>query len=133
METDKLTATEHNRPLLWTVSVILAGLGVLIAYGLFAEFEHSLLSVFLMRFLNNYEIIVIADHGNSDLMINPDGSPHTAHSINPVPIFYLSSKTEMTSIRINPGKLADIAPTILFLMGLEPAEEMAGNILITAI
>jgi 2,3-bisphosphoglycerate-independent phosphoglycerate mutase len=76
----------------------------------------------------DYEIIIIADHGNSDFMINPDGTPHTAHTLNPVPVFYLSNHTEDKII--DNGKLADIAPTILALMGVESPKEMDGNILV---
>jgi len=70
----------------------------------------------------NYHILIIADHGNSDYMINPDGSPNTAHSMNFAPIIYASN-----SIReIKSGKLGDVAPTILNLMGLNIPEEMTG-------
>ncbi|HMQ46765.1 MAG TPA: 2,3-bisphosphoglycerate-independent phosphoglycerate mutase [Saprospiraceae bacterium] len=75
-----------------------------------------------------YEAIVIADHGNSDCMFNEDGSPHTAHTTNPVPVFYISKKAAGKSI--NHGKLGDIAPTILHLMGLEIPPEMDGHLLI---
>jgi 2,3-bisphosphoglycerate-independent phosphoglycerate mutase len=74
----------------------------------------------------DYQIIIIADHGNSEFMINPDGSPHTAHTTNPVPCFLLNSQYS----KINNGKLADLAPTILRMMGLEIPEEMDGNVLI---
>jgi len=75
-----------------------------------------------------YEAIVIADHGNSDFMVNEDGSPHTAHTMNPVPIFYISKDTK--GRKIKDGKLGDIAPTILTLMEMEIPEEMDGDILI---
>jgi 2,3-bisphosphoglycerate-independent phosphoglycerate mutase len=77
----------------------------------------------------DYEIIIIADHGNSDMMINPDGSPNTAHTVNMVPIFYLSKDT--MGKKISNGKLADVAPTLLSLMGLEAPKEMTGNILVS--
>jgi len=77
---------------------------------------------------NDYYIIIIADHGNADIMINPDGSPHTAHTTNPVPIFVLSPDKNIESVK--PGKLADIAPTILHLMGLEIPEQMTGEVLV---
>ena len=64
----------------------------------------------------DYVIVIIADHGNADLMINPDGSPHTAHTTNPVPCIMVSNKP-LPSIKA--GKLADLAPTILSLMGIE--------------
>lgn len=75
---------------------------------------------------NDYAAIIIADHGNADMMINPDGSPNTAHTTNLVPIFVVG--TEATSIK--DGKLADVAPTILHLMGIDIPEEMTGNVLV---
>lgn len=74
----------------------------------------------------NYHILVIADHGNSDYMINPDGSPNTAHSMNLVPIIYISQSPK----KIMSGKLGDVAPTILSLMGIEKPDDMTGNNLI---
>ncbi|HLI93048.1 MAG TPA: hypothetical protein VKU83_05550, partial [Puia sp.] len=65
--------------------------------------------------------------GNADYMINADGTPNTAHTMNPVP-FFIIDKTWKGSIR--PGKLGDIAPTILTMMGLEVPPEMTGEILI---
>lgn len=76
----------------------------------------------------NYHIIIIADHGNADTMKNADGSPHTSHTKNPVPVIYLSNAPEGRSIR--DGKLADIAPTLLHLMGLEVPEVMTGENLV---
>jgi 2,3-bisphosphoglycerate-independent phosphoglycerate mutase len=75
---------------------------------------------------NNYTTIVIADHGNCETMINPDGSPNTAHTTNPVPIILV----DKDNIGIKDGVLADIAPTILDLMGLEKPEVMTRNSLI---
>ncbi len=77
---------------------------------------------------NNYDGIVIADHGNSDFMINADGSPHTAHTTNPVPCFYISNNANGRTIK--DGKLGDIAPTILNLMGLDAPQDMDGENLI---
>lgn len=74
-----------------------------------------------------YEIIIIADHGNADYMINDDGSANTAHTKNPVPFIYVGSSQE----KVRDGKLADIAPTLLTLMGVEIPEEMDGEILIS--
>ncbi len=75
-----------------------------------------------------YEIIIIADHGNADIMMNKDGSPNTAHTVNMVPIFYLSEEGKDKTIRN--GKLADVAPTLLSLMGLECPSEMTGENLV---
>ncbi len=76
---------------------------------------------------NGYTIFLTADHGNSDYMINEDGSPNTAHTLNPVPFFIIDNSWRGI---IRPGKLGDIAPTILTLMGLAIPREMTGNILI---
>jgi len=78
---------------------------------------------------NGYEVIIIADHGNSDVIINEDGSPNTAHTTNPVPCIFVSKKAE--NFNIKDGKLADIAPTILRLMNIEPPEIMTGENLLT--
>jgi len=79
---------------------------------------------------HDYEAIVIADHGNSDYMINDDGTPNTAHTTNLVPCFYLSKRAQ--SIKLKDGKLGDIAPTILSLMGMKIPEQMTGDILVSA-
>ena len=75
---------------------------------------------------NQYKIIVIADHGNCETMINADGSPNTAHTTNPVPLILVDR--EITPI--GDGVLGDIAPTILKLMALEIPKVMTGNILV---
>lgn len=77
---------------------------------------------------NGYTIFLTADHGNSDYMINEDGSPNTAHTLNPVPFFIIDKYWKGT---IKPGKLGDIAPTILTMMGLPIPKEMTGDILIS--
>lgn len=77
---------------------------------------------------HEYEAIIIADHGNSDYMINDDGSPNTAHTKNPVPFIYVSKDSKEKTVK--DGKLADIAPTLLALMGLEAPEDMDGEVLI---
>jgi len=77
---------------------------------------------------NNYTIFLTADHGNSDFMINEDGTPNTAHTLNPVPLFIIDSYWKGN---IRPGKLADIAPTILTFMQVPIPAEMTGNILIS--
>ena len=74
-----------------------------------------------------YEVIIIADHGNADNAVNPDGTPNTAHSLNPVPCIYV---TERTDAHVAPGRLADVAPTILKIMGIEQPAEMTGKALI---
>ncbi|MEO9534125.1 MAG: 2,3-bisphosphoglycerate-independent phosphoglycerate mutase [Crocinitomicaceae bacterium] len=73
-----------------------------------------------------YSFIIIADHGNSDYAINPDGSPNTAHSLNPVPVIVLNEGVK----KIKNGTLRDVAPTILDLMQIEKSAEMTGNSLI---
>jgi 2,3-bisphosphoglycerate-independent phosphoglycerate mutase len=75
---------------------------------------------------NGYEVLIIADHGNADNAVNPDGSPNTAHSLNPVPCILVSNRFK----KINNGILADVAPTILKLMGLEIPKEMTGKVLV---
>ena len=74
-----------------------------------------------------YETIIIADHGNADNAINPDGTPNTAHSLNPVPFIYI---TENTSAKVEDGVLADVAPSILHIMGLPQPADMTGRCLL---
>lgn len=76
---------------------------------------------------NGYTIFLTADHGNSDYMINEDGSPNTAHTLNPVPFFIIDKEWKGT---LRPGKLGDIAPTILTMMELPVPPAMTGEILI---
>ena len=78
--------------------------------------------------LHQYDLIIIADHGNSDFMINKDGSPNTAHTKNLVPCIYVSNTNKEVSLK--DGKLADIAPTILSIMGVAIPEEMDGEVLV---
>ena len=75
---------------------------------------------------HDYTTILIADHGNCEIMINPDGSPHTAHTTNPVPIILIDKKLK----HIKDGILGDIAPTILKLIGIEKPQEMTQESLI---
>ena len=75
----------------------------------------------------DYEAIIIADHGNADHALNEDGTPNTAHSLNPVPCVYV---TENKAAKVEDGRLADVAPTILKIMGLAAPAEMDGNVLI---
>ena len=75
---------------------------------------------------NGYEVVMIADHGNADNAINADGTPNTAHSLNPVPIVVVSDRVKT----VHDGVLADVAPTVLKLMGLEQPAEMTGKVLV---
>ena len=75
----------------------------------------------------DYEVIIIADHGNADNAINPDGTPNTAHSLNPVPCIYVTSRK---NAKVENGILADVAPTILKIMGLPQPADMTGHALI---
>ncbi len=75
---------------------------------------------------NGYEVVQIADHGNADNAVNEDGSPNTAHSLNPVPIVVVSDRVKA----VHDGILADVAPTVLELMGIEKPAEMTGKSLV---
>ena len=76
---------------------------------------------------NGYAVFLTADHGNADYMINEDGTPNTAHTLNPVPFFIISNDFTGT---VKPGKLGDLAPTILTYMGIPIPADMTGNVLI---
>jgi 2,3-bisphosphoglycerate-independent phosphoglycerate mutase len=76
---------------------------------------------------NGYTSIIIADHGNSDMMINDDGTPNTAHTTNLVPCILVDKEYKG---RIKDGKLGDLAPTILTLMGVSIPKEMSGEVLV---
>ncbi len=76
--------------------------------------------------VNGYEVVMIADHGNADNAVNEDGTPNTAHSLNPVPIVVVSDRVAS----VKNGILADVAPTVLKLMGLEQPKEMTGEALV---
>ncbi|WP_106915941.1 2,3-bisphosphoglycerate-independent phosphoglycerate mutase [Chryseobacterium aurantiacum] len=77
---------------------------------------------------NGYAVFILADHGNSDVMLNPDGTPNTQHSTNLVP-FIVMDKDKTWSLK--PGKLGDVAPTILKVMGVEIPNAMTGDILVS--
>lgn len=77
---------------------------------------------------SDYNVIIIADHGNPDIMVNPDGSPNTAHTTNLVPCILASNST---ALQIKDGKLGDLAPTILTIMGVDIPNEMTGQVLIS--
>ena len=76
---------------------------------------------------NDYEVIIIADHGNADHALNEDGTPNTAHSLNPVPFVYVTANKDA---KVEDGILADVAPSILHIMGLKQPKEMTGKSLI---
>ena len=76
---------------------------------------------------HGYDSIIIADHGNADNAVNADGSPNTAHSLNPVPCVYV---TDDKNAAIKDGILADVAPSILKIMGLQAPADMSGTSLI---
>lgn len=78
--------------------------------------------------LHGYTVFLTADHGNADYLINEDGSPNTAHTLNLVPLFVLDSDWHGT---VKPGKLGDLAPSILTMMGLPIPKEMTGEILVS--
>lgn len=73
-----------------------------------------------------FDVLVIADHGNADMAVNPDGSPNTAHSLNPVPSILVSDHYK----KINEGILADVAPTLLTIMGVAIPKDMTGKVLV---
>ncbi|MDE6510552.1 MAG: 2,3-bisphosphoglycerate-independent phosphoglycerate mutase, partial [Muribaculaceae bacterium] len=75
---------------------------------------------------HGYESIIIADHGNADHALNEDGTPNTAHSLNPVPFIYVGDK----SAKVKNGRLADVAPSLLHILGLPQPKEMTGENLI---
>ena len=72
---------------------------------------------------NDYEVIIIADHGNADHALNEDGTPNTAHSLNPVPFVYV---TENKNAKVENGVLADVAPSILHILGMKQPADMTG-------
>jgi len=76
---------------------------------------------------NNYEVIIIADHGNADHALNEDGTPNTAHSLNPVPFVYVTADA---NARVADGILADVAPSLLHILGLPQPKEMTGRNLV---
>ena len=90
--------------------------------------DHCVAQVVTAGLEHDYTIFLTADHGNSDYLINPDGTPNTAHTLNPVPLFVIDKNWHPT---LKPGKLADIAPTLLKRMNIDVPSEMTGTILTT--
>ncbi|NLR79233.1 2,3-bisphosphoglycerate-independent phosphoglycerate mutase [Chitinophaga eiseniae] len=89
--------------------------------------DHCVERVVTAALASDYTVFLTADHGNADFMVNPDGSPNTAHSLNLVPFFIINKDFRGT---VKDGKLGDIAPTILHFMGLSVPKEMTGNLLV---
>ncbi len=89
--------------------------------------DNSVKEVVEAAIANDYEVIIIADHGNADYAENADGSPNTAHSLNPVPFIYV---TQRADAKVENGILADVAPSICKIMGIEQPKEMTGKALI---
>ncbi|MDR2938234.1 MAG: sulfatase-like hydrolase/transferase, partial [Prevotellaceae bacterium] len=75
---------------------------------------------------NGYTVLITADHGNADHALNADGSPNTAHSLNPVPFIVVDKDVKS----VQSGVLADIAPTVLTLMGIAIPKDMTGKVLV---
>lgn len=75
-----------------------------------------------------YHLLILADHGNADCMVLPDGTPHTAHTTNPVPVIYVAPGKP--PVRLSNGRLADVAPTMLHILGLSSPPDMQGRVLL---
>ena len=88
--------------------------------------DHCVSQVVTHALDHGYTLFILADHGNSDFMINTDGSPNTQHTTNPVP-FFIVDKTWRGPVK--EGKLGDVAPTILTFMGVPIPKEMTGDVL----
>ena len=93
--------------------------------------DHCVERVVTAALAHGYTTFLLADHGNADYMINEDGSPNTAHSLNLVPFFVISPDADAQKIKLAPGKLGDVAPSILKVLGLPIPAEMTGNVLIS--
>ena len=88
--------------------------------------DYSVGQVITIARNHGYSVFLTADHGNSDFAINEDGSPNTAHSLNKVPAYLIDDKYKS----LQNGRLSDIAPTLLKVMGIEIPKEMTGNALV---
>lgn len=134
--TDKLIAfVDENKPDFICVNYANADMvghtGVFAAAVKAVETVDTCLGRLLETLLKyDYKTIIIADHGNSDVMINPDGSPNTAHTTNPVPIIFVGKDVSKDNYAIQNGKLGDVAPSILALMGIKPSPDMTGEVII---
>ncbi len=93
--------------------------------------DTCLIDLFATLKKHDYAAIVIADHGNSDTMINPNGTPNTAHTTNPVPCFFVAN--DVSGLKLKDGKLADVAPTILKLLNIEAPAAMDGEVILEEI
>ena len=82
---------------------------------------------------HGYTCLVTADHGNADRMLNPNGTPHTAHTTALVPLMLFMPTGDPTEIELHPGSLADLAPTILDLMDIDQPKEMTGKSLVNPV
>ena len=89
--------------------------------------DQCIQKVATMAFDHDYAVFILADHGNSDFMINEDGSPNTQHSTNLVPLIVMDKERTW---QLKAGKLGDVAPSILKVMGIEIPEIMTGDILV---
>ncbi|MCS7076443.1 MAG: 2,3-bisphosphoglycerate-independent phosphoglycerate mutase [Bacteroidia bacterium] len=93
--------------------------------------DHCVGQITALALKQDYAVLIIADHGNADYMINPDGSPNTAHSLAPVPCIYVDNHNKAVKLREG-GTLQDVAPTILDIMGIAKPPQMTGNTLIVS-
>ena len=92
--------------------------------------DHCVSRIVPMALAHGYAVFLTADHGNSDYLVNADGSPNTAHTLNPVPLFLIADDFKGN---LHPGKLGDVAPTMLAYMGIGIPVEMTGDVLTTQI
>ena len=130
---DKLVASLKTRQYDWIV-VNFANADMVGHTGVYTAIESAvkvidqcLMEVVETARKKGYETIITADHGNADHALNEDGSPNTAHSVNPVPFIYV---TKNKNAKVQDGALSDVAPTILHIMGLGQPREMTGRSLI---
>lgn len=89
--------------------------------------DECIKEVAITAYENGYTVLILADHGNSDFMINEDGSPNTNHTTNLVPLIVMDKEKEW---QLESGKLGDVAPSILNIMGIEIPKKMTGNVII---